>query len=236
MDHLSSLFYLESALFYWCPGDFFAVHSVSLGLHVTILILAKGGLDSRGTSLMFDKIMYRYAFSCDGPGRGGTCDISVWDAFYLASFWVLNTVAWLTFYFYWKSLGTWDNNLSQSFENSSHLNAWLCDYLWYNSATLINGYSSFGVNDVSVWSLMFSAAHLVWATGFMFLISWRGYWQELLGIILFLHLKTPLICTIWSTNLAIPVALSIVQARFIGLTHFTVGFIFSYASFLLGCG
>jgi hypothetical protein len=22
--------------------------------------------------------------------------------------------------------------------------------------------------------------HLVWATGFMFLISWRGYWQELI--------------------------------------------------------
>jgi photosystem I P700 chlorophyll a apoprotein A2 len=27
---------------------------------------------------------------------------------------------------------------------------------------------------------MFLFGHLVWATGFMFLISWRGYWQELI--------------------------------------------------------
>jgi hypothetical protein len=30
-------------------------------------------------------------------------------------------------------------------------------------------------------------AHLCWATGFMFLISWRGYWQELMDIILYMH-------------------------------------------------
>jgi len=24
---------------------------------------------------------------------------------------------------------------------------------------------------------MFLFGHLIWATGFMFLISWRGYWQ-----------------------------------------------------------
>ena len=23
-----------------------------------------------------------------GPGRGGTCDISAWDSFYLATFWM----------------------------------------------------------------------------------------------------------------------------------------------------
>jgi photosystem I P700 chlorophyll a apoprotein A2 len=41
----------------------------------------------------------------------------------------------------------------------------------------INGYNPFGMNNLSVWTWMFG--HLVWATGFMFLISWRGYWQEL---------------------------------------------------------
>ena len=30
---------------------------------------------------------------------------------------------------------------------------------------------------VTAWDFLFG--HLVWATGFMFLISWRGYWQEL---------------------------------------------------------
>ncbi len=28
---------------------------------------------------------------------------------------------------------------------------------------------------------MFLFGHLIWATGFMFLISWRGYWQELMS-------------------------------------------------------
>ena len=40
---------------------------------------------------------------------------------------------------------------------------------------------------------VFLAAHLCWATGFMFLISWRGYWQELIDIILYMHLKTPIL-------------------------------------------
>jgi photosystem I P700 chlorophyll a apoprotein A2 len=39
----------------------------------------------RGSKLMPDKKrFFGYSFPCDGPGRGGTCDISAWDAFYLA--------------------------------------------------------------------------------------------------------------------------------------------------------
>ena len=48
---------------------------------------------------MPDKKDFGYSFPCDGPGRGGTCDISAWDAFYLAVFWELNTVSWTVFYF-----------------------------------------------------------------------------------------------------------------------------------------
>ena len=51
--------------------------------------------------------------------------------------------------------------------------------LWLNSSPLINGYNPFGMNSLSVWAWMFLFGHLIWATGFMFLISWRGYWQEL---------------------------------------------------------
>ena len=61
----------------------------------------------------------------------------------------------------------------------------------------------------------------------MFLISWRGYWQELIDIILYMHLKTPILYNIWNADIYTPVALSIVQARFIGLVHFAVGY---------GCG
>lgn len=57
----------------------------SLGLHITVLILLKGGLEARGSKLMPDKMEHSFGFSCDGPGRGGTCDISAWDSFYLAT-------------------------------------------------------------------------------------------------------------------------------------------------------
>jgi photosystem I P700 chlorophyll a apoprotein A2 len=39
--------------------------------------------------------------------RGGTCDISAWDAFYLAMFWMLNTIGWVTFYWHWKHMAIW---------------------------------------------------------------------------------------------------------------------------------
>ena len=53
-------------------------------MHVSVLILLKGALDARGSTLMPDKLHFGYGFACDGPGRGGTCDISTWDSFYLA--------------------------------------------------------------------------------------------------------------------------------------------------------
>ena len=64
---------------------------------------------------------------------------------------------------------------------------WLRDYLWFNSSQLINGYSPLGVTKNAVWDWMFLFGHLIWATGFMFLISWRGYWQELIESIVWAH-------------------------------------------------
>jgi photosystem I P700 chlorophyll a apoprotein A2 len=214
------------------PGDLLAHHAIALGLHVTVLILLKGSLDGRGSKLMPDKIHFGYGFACDGPGRGGTCDISAWDSFYLATFWMLNTNAWVIFYFHWKHLTL--NTAFQFDESSTYLNGWFRDYLWFNSASLIRGYDALGANDLSVWAWTFLGAHLCWATGFMFLISWRGYWQELIDIILYMHLKTPILYDLWNGGIYTPVALSIVQARFIGLIHFSVGFIFTYAAFVVG--
>ncbi|KAL2943195.1 hypothetical protein RDABS01_031543 [Bienertia sinuspersici] len=87
---------------------------------------------------------------------------------------------------------------------------WLRDYLWLNSSQLINGYNPFGMNSLSVWAWMFLFRHLVWATGFMFLISWRGYWQELIETLAWAH-----------------------EPRLVGLAHFSVGYIFTYAAFLI---
>jgi photosystem I P700 chlorophyll a apoprotein A2 len=216
------------------PGDFLAYHSIALGLHVTALILLKGALDSQGSFLMPDKAQFGFGFSCDGPSRGGTCDISAWDAFYLAFFWALNSNAWLMFYFHWKHLLVWQGLYAKFEESSTFLNGWFRDYLWFNSSSLIRGYDSAGANDLSVWDWAFLAAHLCWAVGFMFLISWRGYWQELIDVIIYMHLKTPFMYSLWDGTFYTPVALSIVQARFIGLVHFAVGFIVTYAAFVLG--
>ena len=64
----------------------------------------------------------------------------------------------------------------------------------------------------------------------MFLISWRGYWQELIETLVWAHDRTSvtkMFC--WSDK---PVALLIVQARLVGLVHFTVGYILYYAAFI----
>jgi len=213
------------------PGDFLVHHAIALGLHTTTLILVKGALDARGSKLMPDKKDFGYSFPCDGPGRGGTCDISAWDAFYLAVFWMLNTIGWVTFYWHWKHLGVWQGNVAQFNESSTYLMGWLRDYLWLNSAQLINGYNAYGMNNLAVWAWMFLFGHLVWATGFMFLISWRGYWQELIETVVWAHERTPLANLVrWKDK---PVAMSIVQGRLIGLAHFSVGYILTYAAFLI---
>ncbi|MFN9648291.1 MAG: photosystem I core protein PsaB, partial [Pseudanabaena sp.] len=127
------------------PGDFLVHHAIALGLHTTTLILVKGALDARGSKLMPDKKDFGYSFPCDGPGRGGTCDISAWDSFYLAMFWMLNTIGWTTFYWHWKHLGVWQGNVAQFNESSVTIMGWLRDYLWLNSAQLINGYNPYGM-------------------------------------------------------------------------------------------
>lgn len=215
-------------------GDLLVAHATSLGLHLTTLILMKGALDARRSRLMPDKMHVGYHFACDGPARSGTCDISAWDSVYLAIFWSLNTGAWSSFYIHWKHITLWQNATFQFDEGAYYLNAWFRDYLWFNSSSLISGYDATGVNDVAIWAWIFLAAHLTWATGFMFLISWRGYWQELVDIILYMHLKTPFLYDIFSSSIYTPVALSIIQARFIGVIHFTVGFVVTYAAFILG--
>ena len=65
----------------------------------------------------------------------------------------------------------------------------------------------------------------------MFLISWRGYWQELIECIVWAHEHTPIANTVsWTAK---PVALSIVQARFVGLAHFAIGYVFTYGPFVI---
>ncbi|MBW4546141.1 MAG: photosystem I core protein PsaB [Symplocastrum torsivum CPER-KK1] len=214
------------------PGDFLVHHAIALGLHTTTLICVKGALDARGSKLFPDKKDFGFTFPCDGPGRGGTCQTSAWEqSFFLATFWMLNTLGWVTFYFHWKHLGVWQGNVAQFNESSTYLMGWFRDYLWLYSAQTINGYNPYGTTNLAVWDWMFLFGHLVWATGFMFLISWRGYWQELIETLVWAHERTPLANLVsWKDK---PVALSIVQGWLTGLVHFTVGYVLTYAAFLI---
>ena len=210
---------------------------------MSFLVLSKGSLDGLGSRLFSDKVILRFRFSCDGPGRGGTCDISVWDVFYLSTFWVLNANFWIIFKFNWKHLLLSTSTPLSLFSSlsikiavyelsSTFLNGWFRDYLWFNSSNLIRGYNSLGYLDLSVWVWLFLVAHLCWSTSFMFLISWRGYWQELVEVIIYMHLKILFIFDLWDTSRLTPLAISIVQARFLGLFHFASGLILTYAAFI----
>jgi len=208
-----------------CPADFLVHHALALGIHTCLLILLKG---ASGSLLHIDKRQHGFGFACDGPGRGGTCDISSWDSVYLSSFWVLNTLGWLCFDEHWRSLASFDAFGS----TGSTLSGWFRDYLWLHSGNLVHGFSSAGSQELAALAWGFLLGHLAWATSFMFLISWRGYWQELLESLLFVHLRTPLLVSMWAACFT-PVALSILQARCVGLAHFTLGFIGTFAAFLL---
>ena len=81
---------LSSSLQTISPSDLLSHHAIALGLHTILLIVSKGCLDTLGTRLFPDKYNLQLSFSCDGPGRGGTCDISSWDSVYLSPFWLLN--------------------------------------------------------------------------------------------------------------------------------------------------
>jgi photosystem I P700 chlorophyll a apoprotein A2 len=215
-------------------GDLLAYHAISLAIHTSILILLKGSTDGIFSgNLLSDKSSLGFSFPCDGPGRGGTCDISSWDSFYLALFWVLNAISWATFYSHWRHLCIVYNTFLGFSDSSTYLNGWFRDYLWYNSGSIINGYNALGVNDLSPYSWLFLLAHLIWPLGFKFLISWRGYWQELIDSIIIIHNRVPVLFDIWSGYNISPFAISILEARFVGVVHFAVGFILSYGSFVI---
>ena len=211
------------------PGDFLVHHAIALGLHTTTLILDKGALDARGSKLMPDK---DFGYSFLVMDRVVAEHVTFLHGMLsIAMFWMLNTIGWTTFYWHWKHITLWLGSPAQFDESSNYIMGWLRDYLWLNSSPLINGYNPLGMNNLSVWAWMFLFGHLVWATGFMFLISWRGYWQELIETIVWAHERTPLANLIrWKDK---PVALSIVQARLVGLAHFTIGYIFTYAPFVI---
>ena len=64
-------------------ADFMVHHIHAFTIHCSVLIFLKGMLYSRSSRLVADKLDLGFRYPCDGPGRGGTCQISPWDHIYL---------------------------------------------------------------------------------------------------------------------------------------------------------
>ena len=194
-------------------------------------ILLKGVLFARSSRLIPDKANLGFRFPCDGPGRGGTCQVSSWDHVFLGLFWMYNGLSVVIFHFSWKMQsdvwGLTGGNFAQS---SITINGWLRDFLWAQSSQVLTSYGQ----PISMYGLMFLGAHFVWAFSLMFLFSGRGYWQELFESIIWAHNKLKLAPTIQ------PRALSITQGRAVGAAHFLLGGIATTGAFfharLIGLG
>lgn len=215
-------------------ADFMVHHIHAFTIHVTVLILLKGVLFSRNSRLIPDKSELGFRFACDGPGRGGTCQVSAWDHVFLGLFWMYNSLSIVIFHFSWKMQSdVWgtvgaDGSVSHitygNFAQSAiTINGWLRDFLWAQASQVIGSYGS----ALSAYGLMFLGAHFVWAFSLMFLFSGRGYWQELIESIVWAHNKLKVAPAIQ------PRALSIIQGRAVGVAHYLLGGIATTWAFFL---
>ena len=215
-------------------ADFMVHHIHAFTIHVTVLILLKGVLYSRSSRLVPDKANLGFAFPCDGPGRGGTCQVSGWDHVFLGLFWMYNSLSIVIFHFSLKmqsdvcgtvnANGTIQHITNGNFAQSAlTINGWLRDFLWAQASQVINSYGS----ATSAYGLMFLGAHFIWAFSLMFLFSGRGYLQELIESIVWAHNKLKVAPAIQ------PRALSILQGRAVGVAHYLLGGIVTTWSFFL---
>ena len=209
---------------YLGTADFLVHHIHAFTIHAALLILTKGILYGRNTRLVSDKLDLGFRFPCDGPGRGGTCQLSAWDHIYLTVFWMYNAISVVLFHYFWKMQSdVWGSYKTKTLQimhisgdysvNSSTINGWLSNFLWSQAAQVIQSYGTY----LSGYGFIFIRAHFIWAFSLMFLYSGRGYWQEFIESLLWAHHKLKLM------PLLQPRALSITQGRAVGFIHYTHG-------------
>lgn len=215
--------------------DLIVHHVYAFTIHTTVLILLKGILYARSSRLVTDKVELGFRYPCDGPGRGGTCQISPWDHIYLALFWMYNTQSVVLFHFFWKMQSdVWGFYKVNSqyithlcggdfSSNASTINGWFRNLLWSQSAQAIQSYGT----SISGYSILFIFSHFVWSFSLMFLFSGRGYWQEFIESLVWTHTKLSVVPNIQAR------ALSISQGRSVGVIHFILGGVSCSWSYLL---
>ena len=194
-------------------ADFLVAHIHAFGAHVLVLILCKGPLFAADSRPVPQKAQLGFRFPCDGPGRGGSCQVSAWDHAYLGAFWVYNLLSAALFGAFWKLQGSLLRLASDYGLHEGYIQGWLRDFLWAQAAQAVQGYGE----ARAAYSLGFLVGHFAWALSLMFLFSGRGYWQELPELVLWAHLKLALAPSLQ------PRALSITQGRAVGVAHFVLG-------------
>ena len=216
-------------------ADFILHHIHTFTIHVAVLILLKAILYAKNSRLVSDKLELGFRYPCDGPGRGGTCQISPYDHIFLAIFWMYNCLSVILFHFLWKIqsdvwgllllswVGKIQHIVSDFSVNSVTINGWLRNFLWSQAAQVIQSYGTV----LSSYSLIFIFSHFIWAFSLMFLYSGRGYWQELIESVVWAHNKLKVAPAIQ------PRALSITQGRAVGLAHYLLGGIGTTWAFFL---
>ncbi|KAK4833151.1 hypothetical protein QYF36_015432 [Acer negundo] len=117
--------------------------------------------------------------------------------------------------------------------------------IWFGIATAHDFESHDDITEERLYQNIFAshfgqlAIIFLWTSGNLFHVAWQGNFEawvqdplhELIETLAWAHERTPLANLIrWRDK---PVALSIVQARLVGLAHFSVGYIFTYAAFLI---
>ncbi|KAF6988914.1 LOW QUALITY PROTEIN: hypothetical protein CFC21_006338 [Triticum aestivum] len=204
-------------------ADFLVHHIHAFTIHMIVLILLKGVLFARSSRLIPDKANLGFRFPCDGPGRGGTCQVSTWDHVFLGLFWMYNAISVVIFHFSWKmqsdDWGTISDqgvvtHITGNFAQSSiTINGWLRYFLWAHASQVIQSYGS----SLSAYGLFFLGAHFVWAFSLMVLFSSHAYRQELIESIVWAHNKFKV------SPATQPRALSIIQGHAVGVTYYLLG-------------
>ncbi|KAF5774583.1 Photosystem I P700 chlorophyll a apoprotein A1 [Helianthus annuus] len=120
-------------------ANFLVHHIHAFTIHVTVLILLKGVIFARSSRLIPDKANLGFRFPCDGPERGGTCQVSAWDHVFLGLFWMYNSISVVIFHFSWKMQSdVWGSISDQGVvthitggnfaQSSITINGWLRDF------------------------------------------------------------------------------------------------------------
>jgi photosystem I P700 chlorophyll a apoprotein A1 len=88
-----------------------------------------------------------FRFPCDGPGRGGTCQVSAWDHVFLGLFWMYNSLSIAIFHFWKMQSDVGVQLMLPEFhfaQSANTING--CGFLWAQSSQVIqSALSAYGL-------------------------------------------------------------------------------------------